>query len=250
MSEKKDALMVQILFATARGAGGMRISREASAWLSGRYLPWLTAVKPELGKAPVAVWEDRGRGFLAKFKEIGEQARSLAAGSELTVDDFATAAYRVESEAPCPWCPSWPPPAGLEKEAPLADAVFGQIVFALARGAGEMRISREAGAWFHDRYAPWLTAAKPELGESPLEIWETMGRGFLAKFKEIGEEARAAATGSELTQEDLAASAWSVESEAPCPHCPIWPPPPYADAPDAFYAGQDTAGDSGRRLPA
>jgi hypothetical protein len=240
MSEKKDALMVQILFATARGAGGMRISRAASAWLSGRYLPWLTATKPGLEKPPVAIWDEKGKGFLAKFKEIGEQARAIAvgaAGNELTVEDFVTAAYHVESEASCPYCPLWPPPPGLEMETPLEDAVFGQIVFALARGAGEERLSRDASAWFHDRYAPWLTAVKPELVHSPLEVWTTMGNGFLSKFKEIGEGARTA-DGTEISREDLQASAWSVESEAPCPFCP----PPSApdeseDASAVFYAG-------------
>jgi hypothetical protein len=252
MSEKKDALMVQILFATARGAGGMRISREASAWLSGRYLPWLTAVKPELGVAPIAVWDDKGRGFLARFKEIGEQARAAAgsAGRELTVDDVATAAWQVESEADCPWCPLGPPPSGLERETALEDAIFGQIVFALARGAGEMRISREANSWFHDRYAPWLTVTKPELLRSPLEVWETMGSGFLAKFKEIGEGARAAA-GTEISREDLESSAREVESEALCPHCPTWlPQGVYENASAIYHSGPDSGGLPRVQLPA
>jgi hypothetical protein len=249
MSEKKDALMVQILFATARGAGGMRISRAASAWLSGRYLPWLTATKPGLEKPPIAIWDEKGKGFLAKLKEIGEQARATASGGELTVEDFVTAAYRVESEAPCPHCPLWPPPAGLEMETPLEDAVFGQIVFAFARGAGEARISLEAGAWLHDRYVPWLTAIKPEMIRSPLEVWETMGRGFLAKFKEIGEEARAAA-GTEIGEKDLESSAWAVESEAPCPFCPPWPHSTSEDAAALFYAGPGSGGVPRFHLPA
>lgn len=252
MSEKKDALMVQILFATARGAGGMRISRTASAWLTGRYRPWLTAVKPGLAKSPLAVWDDMGRGFLAKFKEIGQQAGAIASGTggrELTVEDLIAAAYHVESEAPCPYCPLWPPPAGLEMETPLEDAVFGQIVFAFARGAGEARISQEAGAWLHDRYVPWLTATKPEMIRSPLEVWETMGRGFLAKFKEIGEEARAAA-GTEIGEKDLESSAWAVESEAPCPFCPPWSYSAPEDAAALFYAGPGSGGVPRFHLPA
>jgi hypothetical protein len=55
-----------------------------------------------------------------------------------------------------------------------------------------------------------------------------MGKGFLDKFREIGEGARALATGGELGPEDLASSAWQVEGEAPCPYCPGWPPPPAA----------------------
>jgi len=224
MSGTREALMVQILFATARGAGGMRISRQASAWLSGRYLPWLTTVKPGLTAAPIALWADKGCGLLAKFKEIGEQARSIAAGSELTVDDVVVAAYRVEIAASCPLCPDWPPPAGLEMETPLEEAVFGQIVFALARGAGEMRLSLDASAWFRERYLPWLTQTRPELISSPLEVWEVRGNGFLARFREIGKGSRGVA-GSEISRESLEARAWAVESEAPCPYCPIVPPP-------------------------
>jgi hypothetical protein len=219
--------MAQIFFAIARGTGGMRVSRQASAWLSARYLRWLTAVKPGLKAAPIALWADKGQGFLGKFKEIGEHARAgsaIAAGSELTMDDVAAAAWRVESEASCPFCPLWPQPSGLERETPLEDTVFGQIVFALARGAGEMRLSLEASAWFHDAYAPWLTATKPELVSSPLEVWEIMGKGFLAKFREIGKGARGIA-GGEIRREELQASAWAVEAEAPCPYCPIVPPP-------------------------
>jgi hypothetical protein len=223
MSGKREALMVQILFATARGAGGMRISRQASAWLCGRYRPWLTETKPGLSQPPAVLWEDRGRGFLAKLKEIGEQARAAATGSELTVEDFVSASAQVEAEALCPWCPDGPPVAGLEMETPLPEAVLGQIVFALARGAGAMRLSLDAAAWFHDRYAPWLTATKEELIASPLEIWELMGKGFLARFREIGKGVRGMA-GAEISREELQASAWAVEAEALCPYCPIIPP--------------------------
>src|SRR6185369_5910062 len=227
MSGKREALMVQILFATARGAGGMRISRQASAWLSGRYLPWLTTAKPGLEAAPIDLWAARGCGFLAKFKQLGEQARIVsgtAPGQTLTVEDFVTAAWLVEAESPCPYCPDWPPQAGVEMETPLPDAVFGQIVFALARGAGEMRLSFEASAWFHERYAPWLTATREELVSSPLELWEVMGKGFLAKFREIGKGVRGMA-GGEISREEIQASSWAVESEAPCPYCPTEPPP-------------------------
>jgi len=226
MSGTTDALMVQILFATARGAGGMRISREASAWLTGRYRPWLTETKPGLSQPPIALWEDKGRGFLAKFKEIGERARETATGGMLRVDDLAAAAGQVELEATCPFCPVGPPPAGLEMETPLDEAVFGQIVFALARGAGEMRLSLDASAWFHERYMPWLMATKPELLASPLEVWEVMGKGFLSRFREIGKGIRSIAgiAGTEISREELQASAWAVESESFCPYCPTEPP--------------------------
>jgi len=249
MSGKREALMVQILFATARGAGGMRISRQASAWLSGRYLPWLTAVKPGLEAAPIACWADQGHGFLGKLKEIGEQARAVAAGSELTVDDVVIAAYRVESEASCPFCPDWPPPAGLEMETPLPEAVLGQIVFALARGAGERRLSLDASAWFHDRYAPWLTATRPEHLASPLEVWEVAGKGFLARFREIGKGVRGIA-GSEISREELQASAWAVESESPCPYCPTTPPPGFYEEATLSVSAGSSCGLPRVQLPA
>jgi hypothetical protein len=227
--------MVQILFAIARGAGGMRISREASAWLSGRYRPWLTETKAGVSQPPIVAWKDKGRGFLARFQEIGERAREIGSGGVLRVEDLVAAAGQVELEANCPYCPAWPPPAGLVMEAPLEEAVFGQIVFALARGARNARLSFDASAWFHDRYAPWLTATKLELVASPLEAWEALGNGFLSRFKAIGEGARSVTriSGGEISREELQASAWEVESESPCPYCPAEPPPGVQDE-DAF----------------
>jgi len=249
--------MVQILFAIARGAGGVRISREASAWLSGRYRPWLTETKPGLSQPPLAVWEDEGRGFLAKFKEIGERAREIGGGGVLRVEDLVAAAGQVEIEATFPYCPAWPPPAGLEMEAPLEEAIFGQIVFALARGAGNACLSFDACAWFHDRYAPWLTATKLELIASPLETWEVMGNGFLSRFKAIGEGARSGVrsvmgvSGGEISREELQASAWEVESESPCPYCPSEPTPGVEDE-DAlgWYTGLGSGSLPRVQLPA
>jgi hypothetical protein len=243
--------MVQILFATARGAGGMRISRQASAWLSGRYRPWLMETKPGLAQPPILLWEDKGRGFLAKFKEIGEQARVIsgaATGGELTVEDVLSAAVQVESESLCPYCPDGPPPLGLEMETPLPEAVFGQIVFALARGAGERRLSLDASAWFHDRYAPWLTATREELTSSPLEMWEVMGKSFLARFREIGKGVRGVA-GGEISREEIQASAWAVESEALCPYCPTLPPPGVHEEVVSCGDGADGAEGACRSLP-
>jgi hypothetical protein len=86
--------------------------------------------------------------------------------------------------------------------------------------------SEDAAGWLHDRYAPWLTARKPELAESPLEIWQSHGSGFLSRFREIGQRAAAISPAGTLTLAALRESAWSVEQEAPCPYCPV-PPPPY-----------------------
>ncbi|HEX3531607.1 MAG TPA: hypothetical protein VH988_31500 [Thermoanaerobaculia bacterium] len=186
----------------------MRISREASAWLSA----WLMETK----------------AGLAKLQEIGERARETASGGVLRVEDLAAAAGQVELDATCPGCAAWPPPAALEMEAPLEDAVFGQIVFALARGAGNARLSLDACAWFHDRYAAWLTATKVDLVASPLEVWETMGNGFLSRFKAIGEGVRSVTGVSsvsdiEISLQELQASAWEVEAESPCSYCPSEP---------------------------
>jgi len=218
MSGTRDAFLVQSLFATARGTGGMRISREASAWLSA----WLMETKPGLAQH---------QGFLAKLQELGERARGTGSGGVLRLEDLVAAVGQAELDAACPGCTAWPPPAGLEMEAPLEDAVFGQIVFALARGAGNARLSLDACAWFHDRYAAWLTATKLELGASPLEVWGTMGNGFLSRFKAIGEGVRSvtgvssvsSVSNTEISLQELQASAWEVEAESPCSYCPIEP---------------------------
>jgi hypothetical protein len=146
----------------------------------------------------------------------------------LRLEDLVAAAGQVELDAACPGCTAWPPPVGLEMEAPLEDAVFGQIVFALARGAGNARLSLDACAWFHDRYAAWLTATKLELVASPLEVWGAMGNGFLSRFKAIGEGVRSitgvsSVSNTEISRQELQASAWEVEAESPCSYCPTEP---------------------------
>lgn len=230
MAIQRDVSMVQILFAIARGSGGMRISQEGAAWVHGRYVPWLTEAKPEVGRSPLEMWEERGSGFLAKFRDIGARAGLSAAGApEMAVADLVAAASVIEGESDCPWCPPSLPsgvtPHAFEDVAPQ-DAVFVQIAFAVARGAGGMRIAEDAAGWLHDRYAPWLTARKPGLAESPLEIWQSNGSAFLSRFREIGQRAAAVSPADGLTLHAVRESAWSVEHEAPCPHCPF-PPPPY-----------------------
>jgi hypothetical protein len=226
MAIQRDVSTVQMLFAIARGSGGMRIAAEGAAWLHGRYVPWLTEAKPEIGRSPLEMWDERGHGFLAKFRDIGARAAMSAAGApEMTMEDLAAAASVIEGESDCPWCPaSWL--SGTTPDASARDAVFVQVVFAVARGAGGMRIAEDAAGWLHDRYAPWLTARKPGLAESPLEIWQSQGHAFLSRFREIGQRAAAVSPADGLTLHAIRESAWSVEHEAPCPHCPF-PPPPY-----------------------
>lgn len=221
MAVQRDVVKVQILFSMARGSGGMRVSPQGAAWVHGRYVPWLEAAKSEIGRSPLEIWEERGRGFLGKFKEIGARARTASAGRELTEEALQAAALQVEGDSDCPYCPS----PGLSLLGPVApqDAVFTQAVFALASGTGTLRLSAEAAGCFHDRYAPWLVTRKPGRTESPLEIWDTNGRGFLARFKAIGEGARALTEGDEIGLDALRESARRIEAQAPCPHCP-WPP--------------------------
>lgn len=224
MAIQRDVSTVQILFAIARGSGGMRISQEGAAWLHGRYVPWLTAAKPEAGRSPLEMWGERGNAFLAKFRDIGARAGAYTADApEMTMANLAAAAIAVEGDSDCPWCPSrWP--SAVSFDAAPQDAIFVQAVFAVARGAGGMRIAEDAAGWLHDRYAPWLTARKPGLTEAPVEIWPSQGRGFLSRFREIGQRAAAVSPAETLTLDAIRESAWSVEEEAPCPHCP---PPPY-----------------------
>jgi hypothetical protein len=232
MAAQRDVLKVQILFAVARGSGGMRVSPQGAAWLQGRYVPWLESAKPEIGRSPLEIWEERGRGFLGKFNEIGARARAASAGGELAEEALQAAALQVEGDSDCPYCPPPKPPLGLV--AP-EDAVFGQTVFALASGTGALRLSAEAAGWFHDRYAPWLVTPKPGRTESPLEIWGTNGRGFLARFKAIGQGARYLTAGDEIGLDALRESARRIEAQSPCPHCP-WPPlaAPEAVEPEAW----------------
>lgn len=223
MAIQRDVTTVQILFAIARGSGGMRISAEGAAWLHGRYVPWLTEAKPEVGRSPLEMWDERGSRFLAKFRDMGARARAYAADSaEMSLMNLAVAAAVVERESDCPWCPA-PWSAGAAPDVAPQDAIFVQTMFAVARGAGGMRIKEDAAGWLYDRYASWLTARKPGLADSPVAVWPSQGRGFLSRFREIGQRAAAVSPAETLTLDAIRESAWSVEEEAPCPFCP--PPP-------------------------
>ncbi len=80
-----------------------------------------------------------------------------------------------------------------------------QILFAISRGSGGMRISQEGRRWLHGRCVPWLTEAKPEVSVHPGDMGGA-GGGFLAKFRDIGARAGLSAAGAEeMTLADLAA---------------------------------------------
>jgi hypothetical protein len=104
--KRKDALMVQAVFAFAQGCGGTPIDDAAAAWFHKRYYRWIDGPpkKPEAkGKSPQDVWETDGPGFLASFKEIGRKAAS--GGGTISQTTLESEARAVETIAPCPYCP-------------------------------------------------------------------------------------------------------------------------------------------------
>jgi hypothetical protein len=104
------------------------------------------------------------------------------------------------------------------------DALMTQAIFAFAQGCGDVHISEEACAWFHERYYAWIDKPKqsPETqGQSSQDVWDTEGPGFLAQFKEIGK--RAASGGGTITKDTLEKEALAVEMLAACPWCPDEP---------------------------
>lgn len=99
------------------------------------------------------------------------------------------------------------------------EALMVQAVFAFAQGCGDAQIEEDAAQWFHTRYNPWISKKKQH-GQSPEDAWDTEGKGFLGRFKEIG---RRAAKGGVVAKTDLTDVATAVESESTCPYCPDKP---------------------------
>jgi hypothetical protein len=99
------------------------------------------------------------------------------------------------------------------------EALMVQAVFALSQGCGDSEISQDACEWFVEHYHPWVDTPKQN-GQTPQQVWETEGRAFLGKFKEIG---RLACDGSVVSQESLSKAADTVERASECPFCPIKP---------------------------
>jgi hypothetical protein len=100
------------------------------------------------------------------------------------------------------------------------EALMVQAVFAMAQGCGaDAQIAEDACDWFVEHYHPWVETTK-EVGKSPQDVWDQEGKGFLAKFKEIG---RQAARDGVVDRESLAKAAESVERDSDCPYCPIKP---------------------------
>ncbi|HYX24270.1 MAG TPA: hypothetical protein VFC23_08980 [Thermoanaerobaculia bacterium] len=101
MPNRKEALMVQAVFAFAQGCSGAQIAEDAAEWFHGRYYPWIDKPKQH-GKSPQDVWDQHGKEFLGRFKEIGRRAVS---GGTVEKAALTSAAQAVETESECPFCP-------------------------------------------------------------------------------------------------------------------------------------------------
>jgi len=101
----QNALFVQAVFAFSQGASGSHISPEACEWFHARYHYWLGKPAAVSNQTPVDVWGTEGTGFLAKFKAIGEEAKSECGGAEIQKDHVLKGARTVEADSKCPHCP-------------------------------------------------------------------------------------------------------------------------------------------------
>lgn len=105
MPSKKEALMVQAVFAFAQGCGGVGIDDTASQWFYDRYFPWIDK-KKATGKTPQEVWDTFGKDFMGRFQEIGKKAAS--GGTTIDQTTLEKSALTVEQDSDCPYCPLKP----------------------------------------------------------------------------------------------------------------------------------------------
>ena len=101
MSNKTEALLVQVVFAFAQGCGAAQIEEDAAQAFHARYHPWLSK-KKQGGMSPEDVWDQQGKGFLGRFKEIGRQAVKDGA---VSMASLQSAVKSVETTSECPFCP-------------------------------------------------------------------------------------------------------------------------------------------------
>jgi len=101
MSNKTEALLVQVVFAFAQGCGAAQIEEDAAKAFHARYHPWLSK-KKQGGMSPEDVWDQQGKGFLGRFKEIGSQA---VQGGVVQMASLEKAITVVEQASDCPYCP-------------------------------------------------------------------------------------------------------------------------------------------------
>jgi hypothetical protein len=104
MSNRTEALMVQVVFAFAQGCGAAQIEEDAARSFHSRYHPWIENKKKH-GMSPEDVWDQEGKGFLGKFKEIGSQA---VQGGIVQMASLEKAFTAVETSSECPYCPDKP----------------------------------------------------------------------------------------------------------------------------------------------
>lgn len=100
------------------------------------------------------------------------------------------------------------------------DVLMTRITSAFAQGCGTAEVSDEAAAWFHGRYYDWIHKKKtnPEArGTSPQDVWDSHGKAFLGKFREIGQQS---VTGGTVQADVLQKAALAVERASECPWCP------------------------------
>lgn len=102
------------------------------------------------------------------------------------------------------------------------DVLLIQIVSAFAEGCGGAEIEDDAADWFHTRYYGWIDTPKtnPEAaGRRPQDVWGSVGKDFLQRFREIGQ--KAAGGGGSVTAQALQDSALAIEQTNECPWCPV-----------------------------
>jgi hypothetical protein len=100
------------------------------------------------------------------------------------------------------------------------DVLLVQIVSALAEGSAGAEMEDDAANWFHDRYYEWIDKPKTSAetgGRRPQDVWGSVGRDFLQRFREIGQ--LAASDGSPITLQAMEKSAMTIERQNECPWC-------------------------------
>jgi hypothetical protein len=97
--------MVQVVYALAQGSGGAEIEDAASEWFHDHYYDWIDG-KKATGDAPQDVWQNYGKDFLGRFREIGRRAAN--GGGIIQQATLESMSLAVERESPCPYCPDKP----------------------------------------------------------------------------------------------------------------------------------------------
>lgn len=108
MASRKDVLLIQVVSAFAQGCGGAGIDDDAADWFHTHYYEWIDAVKGSTGDSPLDVWAGQGKGFLDKFREIGDRAATASGGNSIGSATLQDSAAFVERGSDCPYCPDKP----------------------------------------------------------------------------------------------------------------------------------------------